>query len=116
MSSSARWPTAGGGAVRAGTTGLLAAFLGVVTPAPAGAQTLLCSAATAGQLSWQADVRCACRFFTASDLAGTPAGFRWDCGILRARVSPWLQVDLNPYPYPLPDYLTIERALPLEPR
>jgi hypothetical protein len=80
----------------------------------------LCEAATVGQLSSQAGVRCACRQFPASALAGTPAGHRWDCGLLRARLDP-LPVDLNLYPYPLPDALSIERGFvpdlaPLPPR
>ena len=73
------------------------------------AEVPLCEAATVGQLSSQAGVRCACRQFPASALAGTPAGHRWECGLLRARVEP-LPVDLNFYPYPLPDALSIERG------
>jgi hypothetical protein len=69
-----------------------------------------CQAATAGQLGSQAGVRCACRQFPASALAGTAAGHRWDCGLLRARLDP-LPVDLNLYPYPLPDALSIERGV-----
>ncbi len=52
------------------------------------AQTFQCTEATAGQLSEQAGVRCECRFFHASAMAGTSAGYRWDCGILRSRVRP----------------------------
>ena len=70
-----------------------------------------CAAATAGQLSRQAGVRCACRFLPASGLAATPAGYRWDCGLLRARLDDDLLVDLNTYPYPLPEALSIERVL-----
>ncbi len=52
------------------------------------AQVFQCTDAVAGQLSEQAGVRCECRFFHASAMAGTPAGYRWDCGILRPRVRP----------------------------
>jgi len=92
----------------------LAALLGAAPAAPAHAQEApvpACEAATVGQLSSQAGVRCACRFFPASALAATPAGYRWDCGILRARLGGDLLVDLNPYPYPLPDALSIERVI-----
>lgn len=94
----------------------LAALLGAALIPPAHAQdgpAPACTAATAGQLTRQAGVRCACRHFRASALAGTPAGYRWDCGILRARFND-APADLNPYLYPLPDALLIERgALPL---
>ena len=95
---------------RAGAIGLLAGF-GVATlaPAPAPAQEVqACSAATAGELSVQADVQCECRFFQASAMAGTEAGYRWDCGILRPRLNTAVPVDLNPYPYPLPEGLSLE--------
>ena len=92
----------------------VAALLGSAPAALSHAQEALvpaCAATTAGQLSRQAGVRCACRFFPESGLAATPAGYRWDCGILRARLDDDLLVDLNPYPYPLPDALSIERAI-----
>jgi hypothetical protein len=88
----------------------LAALLGIA-PWPGRAQEApipTCQAATAGQLSRQAGVRCECRFFAASALAATLAGHRWDCGILRARLDDD-PVDLNFYPYPLPDALAIEQ-------
>ena len=56
----------------------------------------------------QADVQCECRFFQASAMAGTPEGYRWDCGILRPRLNYAVPVDLNPYPYPLPEGLSVE--------
>jgi hypothetical protein len=92
----------------------VAALLGSAPAASSHAQEApvpACMAATAGQLSRQAGVRCACRFFPESGLAATPAGYRWDCGILRARLDDDLLVDLNPYPYPLPDALSIERVI-----
>ncbi len=91
----------------AGATGLLAVLIGA-TLAPAQAEVQICSAATAGELSVQADVQCECRFFQASAMAGTPAGYRWDCGILRPRLNASVPVDLNPYPYPLPEGLSVE--------
>ncbi len=85
----------------------LAALLSLAGLAPAwGAPA--CGVAIAGQLSVQANVQCECRFFTDSRLAGTPAGYRWDCGILRPRLNAALPVDLNPYPYPLPEGLSLE--------
>jgi hypothetical protein len=101
----------------------LAALAALLAAAPGHAQDAgipPCEAATVGQLSSQAGVRCACRQFPASALAGTPGGPRWDCGLLRARLDP-LPVDLNFYPYPLPDALSIERGFlpdpaPLPPR
>lgn len=93
----------------------LALLLGVAAPAPAPAEIPVCSAALAGQLSRQVAVQCACRFFVASELVGTPAGYRWDCGILQARLNGEVPVDLNPYLYPLPEALSLELPSPGEP-
>lgn len=56
-------------------------------------------------------MQCACRWFAASALHGTPAGYRWDCGILRARTNHEVPATANPYPYPLPAALSLDRAL-----
>lgn len=98
-------PAAGARAL--GFAGFSAALLSV---APAWGETPACQAAIAGQLSVQADVQCECRFFTESRLAGTPAGYRWDCGVLRPRLNYAVPVDLNPYPYGLPDSLSIDQS------
>jgi hypothetical protein len=95
--------------VRAGALGL-AALLGAALPAPARGDPPACNAAAAGQLSQQVSVQCACRLFPESRLAGTPAGYRWDCGILRARLNQDVPVDLNPYRYPLPDLFLLDRG------
>ncbi len=90
------------------------ALIGVMSVAaatPSRGQTFACSEATAGQLSVQAEVQCECRFFTASGLAGTPAGYRWDCGILRARMNQEVPATANPYPYPLPYALSLDRGI-----
>lgn len=79
------------------------------------AETPACTAATAGQLSIQANVQCECRFFRASPAAGTPAGHRWDCGILRARTNQDVPATANPYPYPLPDALALGRGFVIDP-
>jgi hypothetical protein len=90
----------------------LAALLGLAALAPArGDEIPECRATIAGQLSVQADVECECRFFAESRLAGTPAGYRWDCGILRPRLNYAVPVDLNPYPYPLPELLSLDRTI-----
>ena len=76
------------------------ALLAAVTMGTVGeaqAQAFQCTQAVAGQLSEQAGVQCECRFFHASAMAGTPAGYRWDCGILRPRVR--TPVVLHPYPF-----------------
>ena len=79
----------------------LAAVIMVVASGSNGlrAQVFQCTEAVAGQLSEQAGVRCECRFFHASAMAHTPAGYRWDCGILRSRVQPPVFQALHSY-YP----------------
>ena len=79
-------------------------------PSPACSQTFACATNTAGQLSLQANVQCACRWFAASALHGAPAGYRWDCGILRARTNHEVPATANPYPYRLPAALSLDRA------
>lgn len=79
-------------------------------------ETFACNASSAGQLSVQANVQCACRSFTASEMRGTPAGYRWDCGILRARTNHEVPATANPYPYPLPPALSLDGALILDDR
>lgn len=106
----------------AGVSALRAWLLGLAVPAslavgaPSLAEIPVCSAETAGQLSRQVNVQCACRWFTRSRLGGTPAGYRWDCGILRARLNHTVPVDLNPYPYLLPDALSLDQTIIQEPR
>jgi hypothetical protein len=78
------------------------------------AEVPACTAATLGQSGWQAGVRCSCRFFVASGLAGTPAGYRWDCGILKARANQAVPATANPYPYPLPGALSLDRTVVLQ--
>ena len=104
--------------MRASTVIMAAALLGAgsIFPSPGGTQTFACDASSAGQLSVQANVQCACRFFTASEMRGTPAGYRWDCGILRARTNHEVPATANPYPYPLPSALSLDRAIILEHR
>lgn len=87
---------------------LIAAALlgaGASVASPVWSQSFAGSPSTAGQLSVQADVPCACRWFAASDLRASPAGYRWDCGILRARTGYEVPATANPCPYPLPEAL-----------
>ena len=93
-------------------TALLGA--GALVSSPGWSQTFACAASTAGQLSVQANVQCACRLFAASALRGTPAGYRWDCGILRARTNHEVPATANPYLYPLPEALSVDGAVILD--
>jgi hypothetical protein len=99
--------------MRAATVLSAAALLAAasVSGAPARGQTFACAADTTGQLSVQGNVQCECRWFAASGLRDTPPGYRWDCGILRARTNDEVPATSNPYPYPLPEALSIERPL-----
>jgi hypothetical protein len=94
------------------TLGRLGVLAGVatITLAPAAlGQAFRCTAETAGQLSIQGIVQCECRPFLESRLAGTPAGSRWDCGILQARMNQEVPATANPYPFPLPPALLLDR-------
>jgi hypothetical protein len=83
-------------------------------PSPGRAQAFACTADTAGQLSVQASVQCECRWFAANGLRRAPAGYRWDCGILRARANHEVPATANPYLYPLPEALSVENPFILE--
>jgi hypothetical protein len=104
--------------MRASTVVIVAALLGAgaIVPSPARSQAFACTATSAGQLSVQANVQCACRSFAASALQGTPAGYRWDCGILRARNNHEVPATASPYPFPLPAALSLERPIILPDR
>lgn len=73
----------------------------------AAAQAFLCTEATAGQLSCQAGVACECRYAQASAMDGTPAAWRWDCGILRARCGAPSPATISDPSAALPDGLSI---------
>jgi hypothetical protein len=110
MQSIHRWGL--GGILRA----LGGALLVTLSAGAAKAEVPACTAGTAGQLSVQGNVQCACRFYRASPAAGTAAGHRWDCGILRARTNHEVPATANPYPYPLPGALSLDRTLVLQGR
>ena len=67
-----------------------------------------CTAEVAGGLSCQANVACRCQYFHASAAHGTPAGYRWDCGIKRPKceVTP---ADAG-YQGPFPEAVAIDRS------
>jgi hypothetical protein len=104
--------------MRASTVLVAATLLGAraIVPSPAWPETFACTESTAGQLSVQANVQCACRSFGARALDGTPAGYRWDCGILRARTNHEVPATANPYPFPLPPALALDRHIILPDR
>lgn len=88
--------------------GLLVGALAFGLASGAAAQTFRCVAETAGQLSIQGVVQCECAWHRASELAGTPAGWRWSCGILKARMNQDVPASAIPRPYPLPPALLLE--------
>ena len=86
-------------------TAVLLVFLAI----PANAQTFLCTPEVAGQLSCQASRQCECRFFTENKMKGTPAGYRWDCNILRGRCGPEIPATIHPDYGPLPTAVSLDR-------
>ena len=83
-----------------------AALLG---PGPAAhGQTFACVRETAGQLSVQAGVRCQCAPVAGGGITGTPAGYAWDCGILRGRRNQLVPAAPDGYSGPLVDALIID--------
>jgi hypothetical protein len=88
--------------------GFLAGIATIGVVPSASAQTFPCTAESAGQLSVQGIAQCECRHALESRLAGTPAGWRWDCGVLKARMNQDVPATANPYPYPLPPALLLD--------
>lgn len=67
-----------------------------------------CSLEVAGSLSCQANVACECKYFHASAAHGTPAGYRWDCGIRRPKCG-IVPADAG-YGGPYPEAIAIDRS------
>ena len=88
---------------------VLACVLNLGLPATAEGQTFSCSAATAGQLSVQAGVRCECRSLPEGRITGLPAGYRWDCNLLHGRMNHTIPADLNAYQGDLSGLILTER-------
>ncbi|MCL6608641.1 MAG: hypothetical protein K6T74_11170, partial [Geminicoccaceae bacterium] len=63
-------------------------LLAAAVPATA-QQPPACRPETAGIVTCMAGRLCACRFERAGRMTGTPAGWRWDCGILRPDCGGW---------------------------
>lgn len=79
----------------------------------AGAQMpLSCTAATLGATACLAGKLCACTYDRGAIATGIPAGYRWDCGILRPGCGSALEfpATLNPYSGPYPTTVGIDRS------
>lgn len=77
----------------------------------AGAQTPLeCNAQNHGILQCMAGKQCECKLFRTSLIKNEPGGYRWDCGILKARcIDPNKISDQeNARPYDGPDSVFID--------
>jgi hypothetical protein len=88
-------------------------FSGFISASPAGAQPPpACDAATLGTTACLASKMCACSYDRGGVATGVPAGYRWDCGILRPGCgSSFAQpATLNPYTGPYPHAVGIDRS------
>jgi hypothetical protein len=80
---------------------------------PAAAQPPLgCTVGTLGVTACLGSKLCACTYDRGGIASGIPAGYRWDCGILRpgcgGPVHP--PATLNPYEGPYPQALSIDKS------
>ena len=92
---------------------LIPSFLALFGAVPLAAQAQegvipQCSVEMAGSLSCQANVACECQYFHASAAHGTPAGYRWDCGIKRPKCAV-VPAEIG-YDGPFPDAVGIDRS------
>ncbi|MGZ8409575.1 MAG: hypothetical protein ACXWVS_06575 [Hyphomicrobium sp.] len=89
------------------------AFLSAASANPAAAQPpLVCAAGTLGTTACLGSKLCACTYDRGGIASGIPAGYRWDCGILRPGCGSSVQppATLNPYEGPYPQALSIDRS------
>lgn len=102
-----------------GSVAALAAILAAGTalaPAAAPAQAPAapaCSADLAGVQACIAGTLCDCRYDRGGRLSGQPAGWAWDCGVLRPRCGPTgagVPATINPYAGPWPNSVVIDRS------
>jgi hypothetical protein len=62
---------------------LLSWLLTLAALLPAHGQAPVCDARSAGTVACLASKLCACGFERGGSMTGRPAGYRWDCGVLR---------------------------------
>lgn len=89
------------------------AVSGIVGASPAEAQAPpACNATTLGTTACLASTMCACTYQRGGVATGAPAGYRWDCGILRPGCGSSFgqPATLNPYPGPYPHTVGIDRS------
>lgn len=82
-------------------------------PGRAAAQQIpSCTAAVAGALTCLQNTLCECRYDRGGRLSGQPAGWRWDCDILRPRCGATVEVPatINPYTGGWPNSVVIDRS------
>jgi len=77
----------------------------------AAAQSPVCDAAAVGGVACFVNRLCACTFERGGAMTGRPAGYRWDCGVLRpgCGADTALPATINPYQGPLPSALSLDR-------
>ena len=98
-----------------GTAAFAAAlvFSALISGSPAAAQPpLACAAGTLGTTACLGSKLCACIYDRGGIASGIPAGYRWDCGILRPSCGSPVHppATLNPYEAPYPQVLSIDRS------
>lgn len=84
----------------------------LMVASPAVAQPLACQATTLGTTACLGSKLCACIYDRGGVATGIPAGYRWDCGILRpgcGSAGDW-PATLNPYTGPYPTAVGIDRS------
>lgn len=69
-----------------------------------------CADGSAGLVACVAGKLCACRLDRGGAVSGLPAGYRWDCGVLRPACgdAAFPPATLDSYPYPLPPGLGLD--------
>lgn len=93
---------------------LLAALLIMAAPSgPLATEPPSCASGTTGLVACMAGKLCTCQYDPGGAMTGLPAGFRWDCGILRPGCGPAAELPgaLDPpVQLYLPEALSIDRS------
>jgi hypothetical protein len=89
----------------------IAAALLLGSASAASGQTFPCTQDAVGQLSVQAGVRCQCVLSPGGSITGAPAGYAWDCGVLRGRMNQLVPAGPESYQSPPIDSVIVDPSV-----
>lgn len=94
-----------------GSVVLLTVALAAFPALAAAAQAPSCNQASLGMVACLVSKLCACTYARGGTMTAQPAGYRWDCGVLRPSCGgdTVVPATIDPYLGPLPSALSLDR-------